>query len=209
MTTAAIHQPHYLPWMGYFEKMRRADVFVIFDDAQLPLGGHHYETRAMIQTKQGPLALNVPVRDRGSAPLIKNALLADGAWKRKHSRSILQAYGRSDCYAQIEQTLERSWTRLCDLNVELIRLLAGLLGIRTEIRLSSQLGVEGSGADKILGIVKNLGADSYVSGTGNGSRRYVNEQEFARHGIKLVWHEFHGPNLSAVDQLLRTVRGDA
>lgn len=201
--TVAIHQPNYLPWMGFFDKMSKCDVFVILDDVQLPLGGHRYETQARIQPRSGdPLTLSVPVQNRGSAPLIKDTLLADdGRWKKKHLRSIQQAYGDSPCYWLLESILGNGWQHLSELNTALILALAGLLKIDVPVIRSSTMTMPGHGAEKIRGILRWLRADTYISGTGAGSRRYVSEEEFSRHEIKVIWHNFQGPDLSVVHSL--------
>lgn len=190
----SIHQPNYLPWLGFFSKMAKSDVFVIFDDVQLPRGGHSYETRAVIQ---GGTELNVPVESRGEL-LIKDTRLAPGNWRRKHMRSLELAYPKSPRLSQLDDIYKVDWELLLYFNLAFIRLLAGWLDIKTRIVLSSDLGVHAQGADKIIGIVKALGGDTYISGTGAGSRRYVHEQEFSAQGIRLLWHTYDGPNLSAI-----------
>lgn len=201
MTTIAIHQPNYLPWLGYFDKMAKSDIFVIFDDVQLPMGGHSYETRTIISSGNGPLTLNIPVENRGRHP-IKDTKLAAGRWRDKHLKSLALSYGKSSLFHLLAEIYRRDWKMLLDFNLELICLVADWLEVAPEIILSSSLKVPGIGTEKILGIIKALGGDTYVSGTGNGSRRYVNEETFAANNIKLVWHSYSGPNLSAIDSLL-------
>lgn len=196
-----IHQPNYLGHAGFFRKMALCDTFVIFDDAQLPRGGHYYETRAVIRGANGPIEMNIPVEHRGGE-LIKDTRLAPGRWKAKHFKSIALNYPKSERLTQLEEIYVREWKMLADFNVALIRLLATWLGIHSKIVLSSELGVHGSGAEKIIGIIKALGADTYISGMGTGSRRYVNEKVFSEEGITLAWHAYSGSNLSVIDSIL-------
>lgn len=200
--TIAIHQPNYLPWMGYFDKMRKCDTFVVFDDVQLPMGGHSYETRCIIQGKNGPITLNIPVEDRGHLQ-IRDTRLAPGRWRTKHLKSIALNYPESDLIDQLADIYNRDWKMLLDFNLTLIRLLADRLGIKSRIMLSSELGIRETGTNKILGIIKALGGDTYISGTGNGSRRYVCDCVFGAHGVRVIWHQYSGPNISVIDSLLR------
>lgn len=202
----AIHQPNYLPFGGFFSKLAMCDTFVIFDDVQLPQSGHFYETRAVIRGANGPITLTVPVAHRGRA-LIKDTRLIPGRWQSKHFKSISLNYPRSDRLAQLAEIYAQEWKMLLDLNLVLIRLLCLWFNIHSRIVLSSELGVEATGTAKILGIIKALGGDTYISGTGAGSRRYVNEQVFSEQGIKLVWHTYSGPNVSAMDSALGTMQG--
>jgi len=187
--------------MGYFDKMSKADTFVVFDDVQLPMGGHSYETRCIIQGKNGPITLNIPVEHRGRS-LIKDTRLTDGRWRDKHFKSIMLNYPESDMLTQLADIYSRDWKMLLDFNLTLIHLAAGWLNIPTKIMLSSELGIESIGTEKILGIIEALGGDTYVSGMGMGSRRYVGNEIFAAHGIKLIWHQYSGPDLSVIDSLL-------
>lgn len=202
MTTIAIHQPNYLPWLGYFDKMAKSDIFVIFDDVQLPMGGHSYETRTVINSNNGPLTLNIPVENRGHH-LIKDTKLAAGRWRDKHLKGLALSYGKSFLFWELVQVYRSNHKMLLDFNLELICLMVGWLNLAPQIVLSSSLKVSGIGTEKILGIIKSLGGDTYISGTGNGSRRYVNEETFAANNIKLVWHSYSGPNLSAIDSILK------
>lgn len=193
---ASCHQPNYLPWYGYFDKMSKSDVFIVLDDVQLPMGGHHYETRAQLPKD---IVLNIPVLGRNDRHLIKDVQLAEGRWREKHARCIELNYRK---VSELVAIYARYWTRLSDFTVTLIRWMAKQLGITTNIVLSSELGITAQGVDKILGLVQAVGATSYISGTGAGSRRYVSQERFAAVGIGLEWHHWEGPDVSALEQIL-------
>src|SRR5919199_1238191 len=48
----AIHQPQYLPWLGYLAKRAAADVFIYLDTVQYEKNG--WQNRNRIKTKDGP-----------------------------------------------------------------------------------------------------------------------------------------------------------
>ena len=212
----AIHQPNYLPWLGYFHKMAHSDVFVIFDDVQL-VRGKSFVTRNQVKTANNVQWLTVPVKEKGDMRLIKDALITqDGKWQRKHWRTIQLSYQKApyfDRYGEkFSQIYEASWQNLSELNVTLIKLIKDLMGINTRLVLSSEMNIEARGTEKIISIIKELGADRYITGEGEGSKRYVTEEEFRKNDVELIYQRFEHPvyhqlwgdfvaNLSAIDLL--------
>jgi hypothetical protein len=196
--TISIHQPNYLPWLGYFHKLAQSDIFVIFDDVQLPTG-KMFITRSLIKTQNGPLWLNVPILNKGDKILIKDALIAtNNNWQKKHLKSIIFSYQKAPFFnkyiEEIEQIYNTEWLKLCDLNLSIIRLINKLLNIKTKLVLSSEISSsELLGEEKILTIIKNFRADTYLSGKGKGSMRYISPSDFEREKIKLIFQEFTHP----------------
>lgn len=211
----ACHQPNYLPWLGYFHKIANSDVFVLFDDVQIP-NGKNFGTRISIKTSNGVLDLTIPILNRGDGILIKDAKMADKTWQKKHLKSIILSYQKAPYFKQyigeIESIYNFEWENLCDFNITLIKLIIKFLGIKTKLVLSSELGVYSTGEQRIIEMVKKLGGDTYLSGIGAGSKRYIREEDFKKEGIKLKWQDFihpvypqlYGefiPNLSVIDYL--------
>lgn len=216
-----IHQPNYLPWVGYFNKMKDCDVFVIFDDVQLPTG-RNFETRSLIKTNQGMLWLTIPIKGRNNYLLIRDAEFADNYWKAKHLKSIQIAYAKAPFFKDYIGDLEDIYNVYCsslrDFNIMLIEYLAGKLGIKPQFVKSSTISSGLRGEEKILEIIKSFGADEYISGTGTGSKRYIREEDFEKANVKLIWQDFqntvypqlHGkfvPKLSVIDLLFNAGPG--
>ena len=85
----AIHQPEYLPWLGYFEKMLRADVFVLLDNVQFSEGDFHNRTR--IKGTAGVQWLSVPVH--GSISAYFNVIcVACQNWEMKLWDSLVSCF---------------------------------------------------------------------------------------------------------------------
>ena len=208
-------QPGYLPWLGFFDQMRRSDVFVYYDDAQYDK--HGWRNRNRIKTQRGPIWLTTPVRHSGLGwPSILDVEIDNRApWARKHLQSIRQAYARAP-YLQrylppLEDVLSRPWQRLVDLDLAVAALLAEGLGVAPRIMRSSELGIDGERSVRLLRICQHLGAGVYLSG--NAAREYLDVPLFESHGIRVEWQDFahpvypqqHGafvPYLSALDLLL-------
>lgn len=209
----AIHQPNFLPWLGWFAKAAQADVLVLLDDVQLERAGP--TQRVGVKTREGPRDLTVPVR-RGSDVRIDAAEIAhDGKWDLHAARVLENAYRATPGWARhgpaIVAALRSGEPRLAAFNERLIRIVAGAFGVRTEIRLASSLGPrEERGNLGNLAICRRLGASTYLSG--QGARKYNDPAPFAAAGIGLAYSVFehprhaqpHGefvPGLSAVDLL--------
>lgn len=213
--TVVVLQPGYLPWLGFFDQMRRADVFVYYDDVQYDT--HGWRNRNRIKTQQGSLWLTVPVRHSGlSKPRILDVTIDPRAnWAKKHVASIRQAYAAAPFIRQyvpvLEEILMRPWERLVDLDIAVAALVAEWLGVRRQIERASELGIEGGQSDRLVNICRHFGASRYLSG--NAAQEYLDVALFERSGIAVEWQDYthpvypqlHGefvPFMSAIDLVL-------
>ena len=213
--TVVVLQPGYLPWLGFFDQLRRADVFVYYDDVQYDK--HGWRNRNRIKTQSGPSWLTVPVRHSGQGwPSIRDVLIDQRTpWARKHVASVRQAYARApflDRYVpSLEALLQSPWERLVDLDIACVALMAEWFGLRRRIERSSELGIGGDRSQRLLDICRHFGASTYLSGA--SARDYLDVPLFERHSIAVEWQQFthpaypqlHGefvPFLSALDLLL-------
>ena len=214
------HQPNYLPYLGFFHKIARADAFVLVDTVQFvkrgPFGWIH-RNRIRSSGAEGWMWLSVPVLTSGKfTQSIAEARIDDRVpWRRKHWRSLRLAYGRHPHFAQhapfFESLYAREWAGLSALSEEVIRYLMKAFGIATPFHRASDLKPEGSGGDLILDLCGKLKADAYLSGV--HGLDYLDPAAFGRAGIRLLFQEFTHPmysqapfegfipNLSAVDLL--------
>ena len=211
----AIHQPNFLPWLGYFGKLARADLFVLLDDVQFIKRGFIH--RNYIQSDRGRQRLGVPVltKHRFDQKIAEVEINPTEPWRRKLSAQLRHAYERARFYSsfcnEIENILSRDFSRLIDLNRALLRYLCTRFGIHTPILSASELdGVWGSSTQRLVTICKSVGASDYLSGS--GGKNYQDEQLFRDEGVGLVYTTFRHPtyrqvrspfaaNLSAIDLL--------
>ena len=210
----AIHQPEYLPWLGYFEKMLRAEVFVLLDNVQFSKGDFHNRTR--IKGAAGAQWLSVPVH-AGSSATIGAVEVAGHRWEAKHWRSLVSAYSRAPFFAEwageFEAFYRQAAPRLLDYNVGALELLARAFGLRRNWVLASRLKAGGRKSELVLNICRELGADAYYSGRSGSA--YLSRDEFERAGVEIKVQQFahpvyeqlfagaggFTPNLSALDLL--------
>ncbi len=192
----SVHQPQYLPWLGYFDKILKSDCFVFLDDVQYK--HREFQNRNMIRTKQGSMWLTVPVVTKGRRGQLVNEVDIDtgAGWQERHLRSVKAWYGKAPHFDRyigfFEKTYrERTWEKLKDLNVHFIKFLLDELGITTPLRFSSDLGGGESATSRIINICKELGADIYLSGA--GGKEYLDEELFRKEKLGLKYQEFRHP----------------
>jgi hypothetical protein len=212
-----IHQPNYLPWLGYFRKISQCDVFVFFDNVQMP-GGKSFVSRNAIKTANGRQWLTVPVSGKGEGTTIHDAAIVDQRWSRKHLKTLEVNYAAADLKAliadELAPILSNGYEKIADLNIALIERISRLLGLN-DVRFAraSELSIQAAGADSILEILGNLGATVYCTGSGAGSMRHLDEAAFAAQNIAIEYvdgtfmeyPQMHGAfeaSLSIIDALL-------
>jgi hypothetical protein len=186
--------------LGYFNKLLRSDVFVLFDDVQFPRA-KSVVNRVLIKTPQGPNWITVPVASKGDLASIREVRIApDASWKRKVLRTLELSYARApfvkDYLPGLRQIIESATDELWRLNSALIGWCKEQLGGETQLVYSSALSKDRpamQGSEKIHYLLEATGATVYISGETEGSHRYIEEEWFRQQGIQLEWQHFQHP----------------
>lgn len=193
----AICQPHYLPWIGYFEMIDRVDAFVFLDDVDFIK--REWKNRNRIRKEALADAtkwLSVPIEhaDQRGTP-IHRARIAETDWRRRHLDGFRQVYQGArwfeDAFGLLERGLARPAETLAELNVGLVGDLCAYLGIDTELVRSSALAVGGRKTEKLLGLAQVLDADGYLAN--NGSAAYLETERFDEAGIECRYQDYEHP----------------
>ena len=195
----AAHQPSYLPWLGYLDKMAKADVFVVMDDLQYE--AQNFQNRNRIKRNDGAGWLTVPLErgaqtDRICDKRIRNQPGSREHWARKHWTAIQIHYRRApyfDHYAdELEAMYAARWERLVDLDLHVLGLARRWLDIKVPCLKSSSLELVGHKTDRIIDMCRKVGARVYLSGRG-GSTSYLDVEALRRAGISVAWQTFQHP----------------
>ena len=212
----AAHQPQYLPWLGFFDKLERCDVFVFLDNVQYK--HREFQNRNRIRTKDGTMWLTVPVHAE-QGQLIRDVPIDNArAWREEHLKSLRAWYGRAPFFGEkikfFESMYAGPWEKLIDLNVATIRFFCEEFGITTRTVFESELSITGTGTQRLANIGRALKSDTYLSGA--GGRDYLDEGLLSEAGQRLVYQDYAPqryrqlfmasdedfvPSLSAVDLL--------
>jgi len=190
----AVHQPQYLPWLGFFDKMDRADIFVLLDTVQYKK--NEWQNRNRIKTAAGPQWLTVPVTYRFPQRIDEVGVNNRERWQHRQRQALLTNYRQAPCWdfvaPLIEELLTPAWERLSPLNVFSVTRLAKLLGIATPLFLASELPPFPEDPDgRLIAIAKHFGADTYLAG--GGGRDYMSLDLYRQNGINVAFQEYRHP----------------
>jgi hypothetical protein len=194
MTTVSIHQPTYLPWAGFFQKLHECEIFIVLDNVQLPKNTGSWVNRTRLLCNGNPLWLTVPlVRPRG-LQRIDEARQVANTWKKQHRESIHQWYRTSRYYSMLSDFLDE----LYDLPTPFIGefdLLAIEIILKqiescdfNKIVMASSLPVTSSSTQRLVDLIRQVGGTKYLSG--RGSDGYLDQSMFERAGIELEYQKF-------------------
>ena len=189
----AIHQPQYLPWLGYLDKLDAADVFIILDTVQFKK--HEWQNRNRIRTKEGWQWLTVPIIDRFPERIDHVEINGRVTWSRKHCQALRLHYGRAPFWDAIGPSLlailERPWQHLRDLNVAVLEFLCDRLGIATRRLLASGLPARDEPTDRLIDLCRSVAGTEYLSG--ETGPEYMDLSRFARAGITVSAQNYQHP----------------
>ena len=193
-----ILQPSYIPWRGYFDQIRHADLFIFYDDVQYDK--HGWRNRNQIKTHQGKQWITIPVHAKGvtQGVNIKDVRIDwSKPWARSHQKSITISYSKAPFFKAYRPLLEAIYQRqdefLADFTIETSILLAHELGFTsTRFMRSSELtGVHGQKTDRVISVLKQVGATHYICGPSASS--YMEPEKFAEAGITFEYMQYNYP----------------
>lgn len=188
--SASIHQPNYIPWLGYFYKIFQTDYFVFLDDVQFSNEGmHNYH---YIKTKNGPQRIKIPVTQTLGDKINDIRVRNDLNWQGKHLNLLRENYRTSDHFNEVfsdfSALIHENQENLSRLNIEIIKFICGKLGLKTVFVKSSDLKIPTVKEKKIIDICTALECGIYISGT--GAREYKDEENFKENGIHLKYSNY-------------------
>jgi hypothetical protein len=193
-----ILQPSYIPWRGFFDQIRRADLFVFYDDVQYDK--HGWRNRNQIKTNQGKQWLTIPVNSKGvtsGIPIRDVRIDWSKPWSKSHLKSITISYSKSPYLKEYLPLLESLYQRrdefLADFTIESTIVLAREMGIAsTRFMRSSELpGIEGQKTDRVISVLKQVGATHYLCGPSASS--YMEPEKFDAAGITFEYMDYIYP----------------
>ena len=197
---AVILQSGYMPWLGYFDLIKRADVFVFLDDVQWTT--RDWRNRNRIRTAQGWSWLTVPVKLEKAyfEYSIKDVEIDNSHnWQEKHLGTLRTWYKKApyfdEAYPLFDGILSKKPKFVIDLNYDLIFAICDYIELKeTKFLFSQEMNIskEVKKTEKLLSIVEQIeGITTYISGL--SAKAYLEESKFEAKGIKVEWHNYSHP----------------
>jgi len=218
--TVVIVQSNYVPWKGYFDLLRAADEFVLYDGVQYTR--RDWRNRNRIKTADGTQWLTVPVEVKGKyAQAIRETRVSDRGWAENHLTRLRHAYGKAPFWRDLHPRLTELYAAaaglelLSEVNALFVRAFCDVLGIGTRITDSFEYRLGNPDpSGQLLDICLQAGATEYLSGP--AAKSYLNEALFRDAGVSVRWMDYagypeypqlHGPfehAVSVIDLLVMT-----
>jgi WbqC-like protein family len=199
---AVILQSNYIPWKGYFDLIHDADVFIYYDEVQYTK--NDWRNRNRIYTRNGLQWLTIPVGTDATNGKISDVELKDAGWQQQHYKSLSMGYARAPYYSQLAPLLEKmflenTWKRLVEVNRFATEYICQMIGIETIFKDSADFNLDGERISRLINLVKQAGADTYLSGP--AARNYLagHEHLFGENNIRLEYKDY--PAYPAYKQL--------
>jgi hypothetical protein len=205
------HQPLFLPWLGFFEKIMYADTYVVLDNVQF--SRRDYMHRNRIEINQESRWITIPIESDSARKEIREVLVEGQNWKRVHLESIRRSYSKTPFFDDIFSILQAAYYStdskyLFDYSMPLLTELFNYLGIRTEIKLLSETDIKSRKSQLILELCLQAECNEYLAGSQGleyldvkafrDNRVDVLNQEYKHPRYKQRFDEFI-PNLSVID----------
>lgn len=187
-----VSQPMFLPWIGLFEQLRLSNIFIHYDDVQLPQG-RSFITRVQIRSGRRISWLTAPIDRAKSRERINKIVFFEGEdWRSKHLSTLRHAYARAPFFKlmfELAEGLYRCPSRyVADFNIAAIEQIGRWLGFLPQFLRSSELGILGAGTERLVQLCEFVKADVYL--TGHGALKYLNHQKFEERSIAVQYMDY-------------------
>lgn len=194
----AIHQPNFFPWLGYFDKITRADIFCFLDNVQFPKKGGTWTNRVRMSVAGRPDWVTVPVdRDYSGVQLIREVHIKnDAPWRRTVLHTVQTNYGGArhfgEVFPLVRELIGNPTSSLAEFNIRAIRGFCTALHLNdVAFVLGSTLEAEGHATTLLIEMTRAVGGTDYLCG--GGSDDYLDEPAFERGGLTLRYQRFRHP----------------
>ena len=190
----SVHQPQYLPWLGYFDKIDKADVFVLLDTVQFKK--NEWQNRNRIKTAQGAQWLTVPVMYRFPQLIREVEINHREKWQHKQRQAMLSNYRKAPFWSMLEPFFEEifstRWDGIARLNMHVVKKLTEILGIETPLFVASEIGAFPEDPDeRLIAITRHFGADRYLAGS--GGHGYMDLEKYREQGVEVIFQHYRHP----------------
>jgi len=189
-----IHQPNFFPWLGFFEKISKSDVFVFLDNVQY--SHRSWTNRVQIVNQKKSSWITCPVKHTGKYQTIREIKIDDNQpWRKQITKIIKINYLKSDFFSEnfqfVSDMIERQESMISGYNTKNIKAICDLLDIKTKFILQSDFSTSKKATELNIEITQYVGGTDYICGS--GSRNYQDDKKFSENKIMLIHQDFVHP----------------
>jgi uncharacterized protein YeeX (DUF496 family) len=196
MVSCAIHQPNFFPWAGYFDKIKKADVFIFLDAVDYPKSGSgsgSWCNRVKLMSAGASAWVGLPISKVSGPQRIKDVEFANKAFHlnklRKtleHNHKKLEGYDKHIQF--ISNLLSYNTNNLAEYNINAIMALSDFFNFKTKFVRQSELNFSLSSTELLIELCHAVNADTYICG--NGCFGYQNDDLFVSNGVTLQYQNY-------------------
>ena len=186
-----IHQPNFMPWLGYFYKIAQSDIFIFLDDVQFIKTGSNYTNRVAINIQGESSNITIPIkRVSGTQNINETEILNEKKWKKKLIGSIQSNYAKTPYFKEhkdyIFELINYRADNLAEYNMHFITSLSKALELHTIFERSSKFKLSSTSTQRLVELIWLVGGTVYLSGTGGDN--YQKQNLYQQNSIELIYN---------------------
>ena len=186
-----IHQPNFMPWLGYFYKIAQSDIFIFLDDVQFIKTGSNYTNRVSLNIGGESKPITIPVKRSSGLQDINMTKILDERWKKKLIGTIQANYAKSKYFKEnrefIFELINFKSDNLAAYNMNFIKSISKKLAFDTRFIESSKFKLHTKSTQRLIELIQKVEGSVYLSGSGGDN--YQEKQLYVDNDIKLIYRK--------------------
>jgi len=186
-----IHQPNFMPWLGYFYKIYQSDIFIFLDDVQIQKTGASYTNRVSINNVGRSQYITMPIKKEKDKLNINQVKYIDEKWKKKAIGTLQASYGKSPFFKEnkdlIFELINYKADNIAEYNINFIRNISNKLAFKTKFTKSSDFSITTTSTQRLIDLIKKVDGNIYLSGSGGDN--YQEHKMYEKENIQLTYNK--------------------
>jgi hypothetical protein len=189
--TIAIHQPNFMPWLGYFYKIWQSDIFIFLDDVQFIKTGSNYTNRVTVNIAGKSSYLTIPIKRGSGVQEINQTHFLNEKWKKKFIGTLQANYAKAPYFNEhrelIFELINFQADNLADYNMNFIKKLSKEFNFNTKFKKSSNFHIKTESTQRLIELITSVNGKIYLSGEGGDN--YQEHQAYKNKEITVTYNK--------------------
>ena len=186
-----IHQPNFMPWLGYFYKIYQSDIFIFLDDVQIQKTGASYTNRVSINNNGKNQYITMPIKRENDRLQINQVKYLDEKWKKKITGTLQASYGKAPFFKEnkdlIFDLINYKADSVAEYNINFIKNISDKLDFNFKFVKSSDFNITTTSTQRLIDLIKKVNGNIYLSGSGGDN--YQEHEMYEKENIKLIYNK--------------------